>query len=49
MKLTLTRRDFIKSHAVAAAAIVAGISVPGLAAAAPAKNDGSTLSDCLSI
>jgi nitrate reductase NapA len=40
MKLTLTRRDFIKSHAVAAAAIVAGISVPGLAAAAPAKNDG---------
>ncbi len=40
MKLTLTRRGFIKSHAVAAAASVAGISVPGLAAAAPAKNDG---------
>ena len=37
MKLTLTRRDFIKSQAVAAAACVAGMSVPGLAQAAPAN------------
>jgi nitrate reductase NapA len=41
MKLTLTRRDFIKSQAVAAAACVAGMSVPGgtrapAASAAPA-------------
>ena len=43
MKLTLTRRDFIKSQAVAAAACVAGMSVPGLAQAAPAaqaRDDG---------
>lgn len=40
MKLTLTRRDFIKSHAVAAAASVAGISLPGFAQAAPGKDDG---------
>ncbi|HRD90628.1 MAG TPA: twin-arginine translocation signal domain-containing protein, partial [Accumulibacter sp.] len=39
MKLTLNRRDFIKSQAVAAAASVAGISVPGLAQAAAAKKD----------
>ena len=38
MKLTLTRRDFIKSQAVAAAACVAGMSVPGLAQAAPAAS-----------
>ncbi len=40
MKLTLTRRDFIKSNAVAAAATAAGISIPGMAQAAPAKSDG---------
>ncbi len=40
MKLTLTRRDFIKTQAVAAAASVAGISVPGLAEAAAGKDDG---------
>ncbi len=39
MNLTLTRRDFIKSQAVAAAASVAGISVPGLAEAAAANKD----------
>ncbi|MEF8747040.1 MAG: nitrate reductase catalytic subunit NapA [Candidatus Accumulibacter propinquus] len=41
--MTLTRRDFIKSQAVAAAACVAGMSVPGLAQAAPAaqaRDDG---------
>ncbi|HOG02791.1 MAG TPA: nitrate reductase catalytic subunit NapA [Accumulibacter sp.] len=36
--MTLTRRDFIKSQAVAAAACVAGMSVPGLAQAAPAAS-----------
>jgi nitrate reductase NapA len=40
MKLTLTRRDFIKSNAVAAAATAAGISIPAIAQAAPAKSDG---------
>ena len=41
MKAILTRRDFIKSNAVAAAATAAGITVPGMAnAAAPAKGDG---------
>ena len=40
MKAILTRRDFIKSNAVAAAAGVAGVTVPGLAQAAPAKDDG---------
>ena len=29
IEMKLTRRDFIKSNAVAAAATVAGISVPG--------------------
>ncbi|HJV73652.1 MAG TPA: nitrate reductase catalytic subunit NapA [Noviherbaspirillum sp.] len=40
MKAILTRRDFIKSNAVAAAAGVAGVTVPGLAQAAPPKGDG---------
>jgi len=40
MKAVLTRRDFIKTNAVAAAAGVAGVTVPGLAQAAPAKGDG---------
>ncbi|GAB3553802.1 periplasmic nitrate reductase subunit alpha [Noviherbaspirillum agri] len=40
MKAILTRRDFIKTNAVAAAAGVAGVTVPGLAQAAPAKSDG---------
>ena len=35
--MKLTRRDFIKSNAVAAAAATAGITVPGLAQAAPPK------------
>ncbi|WP_423753335.1 nitrate reductase catalytic subunit NapA [Candidatus Accumulibacter phosphatis] len=39
MKLTLTRRDFIKGNAVAAAT-AAGISIPAIAQAAPAKSDG---------
>ncbi|MER2516430.1 MAG: nitrate reductase catalytic subunit NapA [Candidatus Accumulibacter phosphatis] len=38
--MTLTRRDFIKSNAVAAAATAAGISIPAIAQAAPAKSDG---------
>jgi nitrate reductase NapA len=39
--MKLTRRDFIKSNAVAAAAATAGITVPGLAqAAAPKGADG---------
>ena len=39
--MKLTRRDFIKSNAVAAAAATAGITVPGLAqAAAPKGDDG---------
>jgi nitrate reductase NapA len=37
MALKLTRRDFIKNNAVAAAAAAAGITVPGLAIAAPPK------------
>jgi nitrate reductase NapA len=37
MALKLTRRDFIKNNAVAAAAAAAGITVPGLAVAAPPK------------
>ena len=37
VELKLTRRDFIKSNAVAAAASVAGISLP--AAAAPQGRD----------
>ena len=40
MKAVLTRRDFIKSNAVAAAASVAGVTIPGMAQAAPAKSDG---------
>ena len=38
--MKLTRRDFIKSNAVAAAATAAGISIPGFAQAAPGKADG---------
>ncbi|NMQ27964.1 nitrate reductase catalytic subunit NapA [Candidatus Accumulibacter phosphatis] len=37
--MTLTRRDFIKGNAVAAAT-AAGISIPAIAQAAPAKSDG---------
>ena len=33
VEMKLTRRDFIKSNAVAAAAATAGITVPGLATA----------------
>jgi nitrate reductase (cytochrome) len=36
----LTRRDFIKTNAVAAAAATAGMTVPGLAAAQAAGSDG---------
>ena len=39
VELKLTRRDFIKSNAVAAAATVAGISVPGMVVA-QGKSDG---------
>ncbi len=38
--MTINRRDFIKTQAIAAAAASAGISVPALAA--PAKDSGST-------
>ncbi|MBA3997762.1 MAG: periplasmic nitrate reductase subunit alpha [Candidatus Accumulibacter sp.] len=38
--MKLTRRDFIKSNAVAAAATVGGISVPGMALAQQRKDDG---------
>ena len=38
--MTINRRDFIKTQAIAAAAASAGISVPALAA--PAKESGST-------
>ena len=39
--MKLTRRDFIKTNAIAAAATAGGIAVPGLAqAAAPGKDDG---------
>ena len=38
--MTLNRRDFIKANAVAAAATVAGISVPGGQALAQAGGDG---------
>src|SRR5574343_607111 len=40
MQVKLTRRDFIKSNAVAAAAATAGISVPGLAQAQQKGSDG---------
>src|SRR5574343_136698 len=40
MQVKLTRRDFIKSNAVAAAAATAGISVPGLATAQQKGSDG---------
>jgi nitrate reductase (cytochrome) len=41
MKAILTRRDFIKSNAVVAAASAAGITIPGMAqAATAAKGDG---------
>jgi nitrate reductase (cytochrome) len=42
MKAILTRRDFIKSNAVVAAASAAGITIPGMAqaATAAAKGDG---------
>lgn len=40
MQVKLTRRDFIKSNAVAAAAVTAGITVPGLAAAQQKGSDG---------
>ena len=39
VEMKLTRRDFIKSNAVAAAATVAGISVPGMVAA-QGRDDG---------
>ena len=39
IEVKLTRRDFIKSNAVAAAASVAGISLPAVAAP-PGKDDG---------
>jgi nitrate reductase NapA len=38
--MKLTRRDFIKSNAVAAAAATAGIAVPGLAQAQSKGSDG---------
>src|SRR5574343_1741783 len=40
MQVKLTRRDFIKSNAVAAAAATAGISVPGLAQEQQKGSDG---------
>src|SRR5574343_556140 len=40
MQVKLTRRDFIKSNAVAAAAATAGIAVPGLAQAQQKGSDG---------
>ena len=43
VEMKLTRRDFIKSNAVAAAATVAGISVPGMVAA-QGRDDGVRVS-----
>ena len=39
-EMKLTRRDFIKTNAVAAAAASAGIAVPGIAAAQAKDADG---------